>query len=481
MRGRRAALLTLAVVVVVLVAAEVAVRVVVDGPFLARKATAALGDRWHVEIADADASLLAARLRARGVCVERLGGITANVDHVTLTGVDPWAILVRGRVAARHLTIARAAVQMPPPDEEGGLAGIAVRADGVEFSAAALRDSTRTLGCRALDVTAPANRWRWGRYDWSTGALRFSTRDSTLAADAFAVATYLDDDVFARSHDFRATRYDVSFGSLRARYGGWRPAGGRPGFRLRAATLDDLQVDVACDMTVPARPDRPPARMPHEKLRALGFGVALDTLRIDGGAVRYHERSPAGGPFGVISFTDLAATITDLANDPALATGDRATSFAIRTRPWGAAPLHLHWEYDLLAEPLDVDAVGSLGPMPAAALDAALAPLEGIRFRAGTLDSLQFALHLGPAVATGRVGVRFHDLSVTAADEKPGLGPFHGLKILLSDLFVLNDAAAAGADTLQYAVADYRRLPHDSFFKYLWAALRSGLLTSLKS
>lgn len=507
---------------VILLLAEVALRVVVDASFVAARVERALGPKWNLEIGAARATLVGRRLEVRDVCLERAGGLALTVDRISFEGLDPWTAVVHrglklGRLAitsptlalppadsppagqrtapptatglagkldtlpplsTRRLEITGAALRLPPPDDDGGLAGIRMVADDVDVASATLDAADRTLFCREIEVTAPPNQWQQGRYLWTLGPLRFSTRDSTVAIDSLAVVSAMTDSAFAASHTYRTDRYDLAVGPLRARLAGWRAWPGPPQVQVRSLHLAQLWVGVLNDATLPRRPDRPPARMPHEQLRDLGVAFAIDTLRIGGGAVRYRERPATGGEPGELHFTDLAATITGLANHPAFAPAGRPAVFVIASRLFGAAPLSVRWEYDLLADALDLDASGTLGSLPAAAFDAVLSPLEGIRFREGTLDSLRFAMHLGPAQAGGDVGVRFQALALAASSRGQGKGPLPGLEVGVANLLLQSDAAA-GTDSLLTYPIDYARQPYDAFFKYLWAGLRSGLLRSL--
>jgi hypothetical protein len=247
------------------------------------------------------------------------------------------------------------------------------------------------------------------------------------------------------------------------------------GEKLAARRIQIQQPDINIhrDKRPPFPPDNNPP-LPQQMIRNIPFALAVDTLAISDGHIRYSERLPEGTRSGHISFTNLSATLHPLNNT----SGDSAfvTTMRASTNIMDEARLQAKFSFPMNSNQHHVS--GQLDSMAMKHLNPALEPLGFVRIDNGQILGLDFDMHLNPDSALGETTFRYHDLKVSLLDKESNRENF-GKKVvsLLANTFKVK-SNNTGPDPRTTAVA-FKRDPQKSIFNYWWKSLLSGLKASI--
>lgn len=141
-------------------------------------------------------------------------------------------------------------------------------------------------------------------------------------------------------------------------------------------------------------------------------------------------------------------------------------------------PLHTAFQVPIRSRDFDLNFRGNIGRMDATVMNQMFLPVDGIRIESGAVDSIWFDVDVRDGSASGALVALYSELEVEKVDRDSEGG---GLIAWLQSLFVdatlesrnpPEEEAPPRAGTVQHT-----RQPPDSFFKFLWESVRSGLLS----
>jgi hypothetical protein len=168
-----------------------------------------------------------------------------------------------------------------------------------------------------------------------------SFRDSTLRLSALGLAPNRSFRVIRRRAGALRERYTVSVDSLEARGVDWGEALRVGAVPARSVILDGLDLLIFTDKRIPGRPiPRPRIPILQETLARFGRPIAIDSLRIRGGRVRYQVQPETGEKIGKVEFGRIDGRLTGLHWDPDSGSSSVAV-LSLRATLWGVAPMAL--------------------------------------------------------------------------------------------------------------------------------------------
>jgi hypothetical protein len=312
----------------------------------------------------------------------------------------------------------------------------------------------------------------------SVGELQGSFRDSTLRirhAALLPARTILE--TFRRGR-YRKDRIAIVVDSLRAAGVDWRGALRDGAIPMRSLTLEGPDLVVYSDKRLPKRPGEAP-RTPilQETLSRFGRPVALDTIRIRRGRVRYQERLEGGRGTGEIDFQDLDARFTGLRWGP----GERRDQLArldLRAKLWGEGEMVLSIDAPVsVGRPMaNIDLY--VGPMPLPLFNRIATAVAPMDIRDGFLDSARVRGTIVGDRAVGEVRPYYRDLSIRPQGGSGGpLGWLkRGATSVVANSFVVRDENPDDGGFLMVGPFDRTRLPGQTFWPFAWSFTREGLL-----
>jgi hypothetical protein len=125
---------------------------------------------------------------------------------------------------------------------------------------------------------------------------------------------------------------------------------------------------------------------------------------------------------------------------------------------------------------------GSLAPMDLTRLNGLLENAEHLCIKSGAAQAATFDIDVHDGHAHGNVRAIYRDLKIAVLDKTTGkeAGLDNRISSLLVNVFkVRNDKGSDALGGSRDGKVSYTRAPQDTFLKFLWFALRSGVLDAI--
>jgi hypothetical protein len=203
----------------------------------------------------------------------------------------------------------------------------------------------------------------------------------------------------------------------------------------------------------------------------------VDTVRLNGGAIRYSELAKGSERPGELTFQDVSGTVVNLTNDPERMTAATPAVARLAARLYGEGQVAATVRYPLLSSTLDFDVEASVGPMGLLPANRFATNVTGAEVKEGQLDSLWVGLESRDGKATGRIHMRYRDLNFRLVDRNTGKEmAWHSVLGFLGNVAVRssnpgNPEGEPRDGTIQYTCGDNDMV----FFEFFVHSLVSGL------
>jgi len=304
-----------------------------------------------------------------------------------------------------------------------------------------------------------------------------SSQESVVRVGSMGMGPLVSDSQFVSRLEHRKDRISVFMSGVEFRAAEFGAAVRNGSIRANLVTVDSFGIDVFSDHRVPARVAAEQRQFLTEQFRDMPSPVAIDSVVVFDGMIRYTEHSHDGVYPGQITFEGVTGSITNLSNDP----GHTSVSEPLVARAHGmlqgVRPITAEVSIPVLSPTFDMHFTASAGPMDAAILNDITVPLEGIEFVSGDLDTLWVDGSATNSVAHGVVNMHYRDLAVRMVDKNSGEQNFgrRVVTVIANLLFVDSQNTREERDFRVGQINHTRRLG-DTIWGFLWFSVRSGLL-----
>jgi hypothetical protein len=310
----------------------------------------------------------------------------------------------------------------------------------------------------------------------SLGELSGSFRDSSLRARSLALTPNRTIAEVVRRGRTRRDRFTVRLDSVEAYGVDWGAALRDGSVPARVVALHRLDLQIFTDRRLPGRvTPRPRALILQQALQRFGRPIALDSLRIHDGRIRYRIKPDSGEGMGSMDIRHIEARLTGLVWRPGPERSGDA-ELMIRGTLWGGTPLRLVLRGPPGARVPRLDAELWAGGMPMIAANSLATAVGRIDIRRGTLDSLRVQIRLEGDHCDGEARPYYQELSVRLTAR----GGFFsrlagGARSVIANSFVVRDENPGPDGVLMVGPIDRTRDPGQSFWPFFWICTRDGL------
>jgi hypothetical protein len=332
------------------------------------------------------------------------------------------------------------------------------------------------LGPVRVEVVNAAHAWQ--DYDASIGAFSLDLAAGTADAEGLHFGPTGSDLDFARRRRYRADRIDARADLLRVR--GLEAAAliDRSAWHAALVAVGGLDLDVLSDKRMQPRPTSARHRTPQAWLRTVGIAVRVDSIAVDGG-VSYRERSAKDGMIGKLTFDAVTASVRRFATLPAA--GAPPIEFRAAARLMNRAPMTLQVTLPPASPGFEMHWRGSVGSMPAAALNPLMLAVAPATFDEGEILGIAFDATTHDGDSRGTVQPRFRDLAV-ALPSVGRTGVLGGVRRAIAKTFAntfvvrSDNFTQPGKDPPKDGAIAHGWTPSESLIQHLWHALRDALI-----
>jgi hypothetical protein len=320
-----------------------------------------------------------------------------------------------------------------------------------------------------------------GPYVLDATDIHLSNRDAAARVDRVQYGPRVGDSLFFAGLEFRQDRIRVDIRGIALRGTAFSRFVNDFALDVDLVLIDSLAVDVFSDKRIPSEPGPRPRLI--EDIEEFDAQLALDSIAVRSGWIKYSEFEEGAARPGTLQFTDVNGWMRNLSNDPVRMTPQTPLVIQMNARLQDTASVSARMSVPIVSEEVGFTLSGAVGPTEASAvINDMTVPLQGVAIVAGTLDSAWFAATAVAGEMTGELHAAYRDLTVELVSkqtERTNL--LRSLGGAAANLFVVrtNNPSRPGREPergeISYTVTD-----SDTIFAFLWKGLRSGI-TSLVS
>jgi hypothetical protein len=256
-------------------------------------------------------------------------------------------------------------------------------------------------------------------YAVTATGFRAESRDSVMEIATIHLTPTLEATPFFGRLRQRADRLGLSAGPIRIEGLDFAKYISDEALAIRLIEVDSLDLHVHSDIDLDWGPKARPCRY-HMGFSEIPVPFRIDTVRVNDGFIRYSELAKGSVSPGELTFEEVAGLITNLTNDPDLMTPATPAVVHMTARLFGEGDMEATVRYPLLSPTLDFDVEASAGPMSLTTANRFASNVAGVEVTKGDLDSLWVGLESRDGKATGRVHMRYRDLSFRMFDRNTG-------------------------------------------------------------
>ena len=319
------------------------------------------------------------------------------------------------------------------------------------------------------------------------GHLATSLTDWTLEARDVAYAPTLSQPEYARLSPYRRDYTTITAARVQATGLDVGALALGNGTRARTVAVDSFRAEVATDQHLPPRVRV--RRSPQHWLAARGQSLSVDSILLREGEIVYSENRPGHVRPGAVTFAHVQATAVNMHHLDRRRTRSDAMSLTATSQLQSVGRFDVQITIPLDAPRFEMTYRGTLGAMPATALNRFIEDVFPWRIRKGEIGEIKFSAVVKNGVAVGRITPLYTDLSarVTRRGSRgilaaPGIVG-HTLRDIASMAGDLNVHAnnpnaprkRPRTGTIHHVFAGQETLP-----AFLWVSLRDGIMMVIR-
>ena len=318
-------------------------------------------------------------------------------------------------------------------------------------------------------------------YTFGASRINFSSKNATLNVDSGFYKPNFTDTVFAARVGVQTDRFDLAFNRLNF-----------SNIRLldfithNTLWIDKVELDGLTGSDYRNKqfslPENHYPKLPATALQALDFDLMVDTLSVKNSHFTYREYEPPALESGIIWFSKIDLTGTNITNNPEFFKSDTLMLFKANALMMGKGDLTLNLAFDVKNENDYFRADGKLKSMDMKLLNPMLENVAFVKVTNGINEMLSFEFRADTALATGDMQFEYSKLHIRLINKKDlsstGLG--ESLASFIANTFVVRRNNPKFPFGTRQGDIYFRRVKAKSFFNYLTKATLSGVQKTIR-
>lgn len=318
------------------------------------------------------------------------------------------------------------------------------------------------------------------QYSLRCGPMSISASDSQIVIANLEYRPLLDDeDLFAVSA-FRTTRYNLAVPEISIAGFDCVDLIRRENYRARSAELSDVALDVLINKDKPAAAPVFAPLMPNDLLALADAPLLVDSLSIANGKFTYGERFAVGAAPAVLTFDSAEVVAQGIANR-----GDSTATIDISAQAvfMDESPVEIRLSLPVADPQLQFSSSGSMGKLDCCLFNPFVEKTERLRIKKGDLEEASFDIDVVSGHASGTFRATYRDLSFAVIDGETGSekGIVNSIASIISNTFrIRNSNSPEESGPMKVGQVDYTKKPDETFLRFAWLSLYSGVRDLVK-
>lgn len=239
---------------------------------------------------------------------------------------------------------------------------------------------------------------------------------------------------------------------------------------IQKATMQ-LKLQVFDDKTLPVDSvKKGRGRFPYEAIMLSKKPINIRAIEIRNSTIAYESQAAKTDLNGVIFFTDVNGTVSNITNVPSLLKQDNVMKIEANAKVMGSGRLQSHWAIPLNSPNVEFRVTGDVAPFPMEAMSKPFENLSLTKIKSGTVDRFSFEINANRQGSKGTLLLNYHDLKVEML-RKNGEDSLEK-KGFLS--FIANADIRNKYQSDKGKEFTYKRDRYKSMFNLLWKSIFEG-------
>ena len=318
------------------------------------------------------------------------------------------------------------------------------------------------------------------QYRLRCGPLSISGEDSAIAIEDLEYRPLLDDETLFAASEFRTTRYNLVVPKITVAGFACVDLIRRENYRARSAQLSDVVLEVLVNKDKPAAVPVVAPLMPSELLALVDAPLLVDSLIFSNSKLAYGERFDVGAAPAVLTFDSAEVLVQGIANR-----GDSTATIDISAQAvfMDQSPVEVHLSLPAADPQLDISYSGRMGKLDCCLFNPFVEKTERLRIKKGDLEEAAFDINVVSGRASGTFRATYRDLSFAVIDGESGSekGIVNSIASIISNAFkIRNSNAPEESGPMKVGRVDYTKKPDETFLRFAWLSLYSGVRDLVK-
>lgn len=295
-----------------------------------------------------------------------------------------------------------------------------------------------------------------------------------ISLDKVSVVPVLAETEFFKHVSVQTDRYDLTFNKLNLTGVNYKKLFAENIIEAENGSVQPV-IKVMNDRTVDPDPKSKVGNYPNQLLMNMQQLVNIKKLQVNNGLVAYKERGRLSEMTGIVDFTNIQGTLTNVTNVPQNISNNNILTVKATAKFLGEAKLSTEWKLPLTKGNGNFTVTADIGNMNALTLNPIIEPLGMATINKGMIDHTSFHLFGNDYKATGDILFEYKNLKVGLL--KKGEGNELKKKDVISflaNVLIKNDNPSSGGAPRKSKIDNNREL-NKSFFNLLWKSIFQGL------
>jgi hypothetical protein len=208
-------------------------------------------------------------------------------------------------------------------------------------------------------------------------------------------------------------------------------------------------------------------------LRHAHFPMTIPVIQIVKARIEYEE-NPDNGSAAKIVFSHLYGTLYHLSTDSAYILQEPLVILDGKGMILDSIEATMQYKFSTQKDHFTFE--GHTGSFSTTLFNKCITPMTGAEIKSGHVERVNLFFYADDSAATGTLDMDYHDLKVTILSKHGKKSP---VKTILSHLFLNKDDRKRNGEEEDAGIIHATRRKDRSVFNYWWAAIKSGLVSSV--
>jgi hypothetical protein len=319
--------------------------------------------------------------------------------------------------------------------------------------------------------------FRRGFYTLKVRELNFSKSMSRISLHSLELVPAYPEYRFARMWGSRTSRMSLKVAGVQFKDINLNDFFKGQGFHAGLLTIESPGLEIFRDQSVPGGSVLKEKKFPQEWLREWGFKLRIDEIKISNGNIVFLVGAGPGRKPGKIFFTDIKATLRDVANYPALLKKGAAVRLAVDAGLMGKSSLKAHVTIPINDKKNMFAFSGSLGPIAMREFNSMVEETAPLRIKSGVIKSLDFSARGNSDRIKGEMKLLYKNLKISVL-KKGDREKKRRIVSFLANVVIRGDNPKRGKPPRIGKIYYEREMPMP-FLSYIWKSLLTGIKSSV--